>query len=549
MMKFLHLPSKSITGAAVVIAGSTLLSRLMGVLRDRVLTHHYGGNSPILDAYFAAFKIPDLIYNLLIIGALTAGFIPTFTKLLQNEDKGPAWKLANNILNIAAVSLIIVCTIGIITSPFISTIIAPGFAPSTKKLVITFTQIMFLSPFLLGISMVMGGILQSLRQFLLYSFAPLLYNLGIIIGVVILVPLVGTNGLAWGVVLGAFLHCTLQVYAAYSNGFKWVPIFGLKDKNTKLIGKLMLPRTLGLAVTQLNNVIITILASTLPLGSVTIYNLAHNLQGVPTGLIGIPFALAVFPVLSAAAANKNTEEFTKNLSSTIRQILFFIIPLSLIFLILRAQIVRVVYGSGVFDWDATIHTANTLAFFSLGLFAQSLLPLLARAFYALSDTTTPFVIGIISELISIIIAILLIRPEIGIFPNILWFHGVTGLAFASSLGIILNIVLLFIFLRRRLKNMEGQKLLTLIYKISLAGLIMGIIIQLAKYPLSNWLDLTRFWGILLQGLISGTMGLLVYIGICRVLRVEELNHIYQSLRKKWLKIRAIPEITSDQGTM
>jgi putative peptidoglycan lipid II flippase len=394
--------------------------------------------------------------------------------------------------------------------------------------------------------MIMGGILQSLRQFLIYSFAPLLYNLGIILGVLVLVPLIGTSGLAWGVVLGAFLHCSLQIYGATHNGFRWKPTFNLTDKNTRLIGRLMLPRTLGLAVTQLNNVIITVLASTLPVGSVTIYNLANNLQGFPTGLIGIPFALAVFPVLSAAIANNDEQDFIKNISGALRQILFFIIPLTLIFLILRAQIVRVVLGSGNFDWTATITTANTLAFFSFGLFAQSLLPLLARGFYALSDTMTPFVIGIISELVSIIIAIVLIKPEIGIFHSTPWLQGVIGLAFASSLGVILNVVLLFIFLRRRLGNLEGQKLLTLSYKIAIAGLFMASVIQLSKYPLGNWLDLSHFSGILLQGLISGTMGLLVYAGICHVLKVEEFKHVYQSLKRKWLKIRTIPEIANQE---
>jgi len=545
-MKLLHLPSKSITGAAFILAGTTLLSRIMGMLRDRVLAHEYSIGTTI-DAYYAAFKIPDLIYNLLIIGSLTAGFIPTFTKLLHQENKNDAWKLANNILNILAISLIVLCGIGILLSPHLSFLIAPGFDSSTKELTSMFTRIIFLSPFFLGISMVLGGILQSFRHFFIYSIAPLFYNLGIIIGALILVPLIGISGLAWGVVLGAVLHCSIQLYGAYQSGFRWQWYFNLKDSSTKLIAKLTIPRTLGLAITQFNTIVITVLASTLAIGSVGIYNYAHNIQAVPTGLIGIPFALAVFPLLSAATARKDMAEFNSLLFSTIRQIFFLIIPLSILFLLLRAQIVRVILGSGKFDWTATVNTANALAFFSLGLCAQSLLPILARAFYALSDTLTPFVIGIISELISIITALILIRPQFN-FSNRFFssFYGVNGLAFATSFGVILNIVLLFIFLRRKTKYLEGQKLLTLFYKISLAGLAMGVAIQVSEILISHLVNMNTFFGILLHGVISGIIGLLVYTIICYICKVEEVAHTYLSLKKKWLKMRNIPEMDSEQ---
>jgi putative peptidoglycan lipid II flippase len=378
--KILQTPSKSITGAALLISGATLFSRLVGILRDRVLVHHIDVG-PVMDAYYAAFKIPDLIYNLLIVGALTAGFIPMFTKLLVEHDTTrPAWRLANNILNIIGIALIITCTFGILASPLLAKVIAPGFPLETKKILITFTRIMFLSPLFLGISMVLGGILQSLRHFFIYSIAPILYNLGIIFGVMVLVPLMGVTGLAWGVVLGAFLHTAIQLYGAYHNGFRWEWIFDLKHPPTRQVGKLMIPRTLGLAATQLNTIIITILGSLLPAGSITIYSLAFNLQGVPVGIIGIPFALAVFPVLAHSIAQKNIPEFTKNFSTTLRQIIFLIIPLAIIFLLSRAQIVRVVLGSGKFDWDATIATANTLAFFTLGILGAATVPLLARAF-------------------------------------------------------------------------------------------------------------------------------------------------------------------------
>lgn len=528
MLKIFNGQSKSITGAAIIISGATLVSRLMGLARDRIFTHYFGAG-PVMDAYYAAFKIPDLIYNLLIIGALSAGFIPTFTKLFnQGEDKTPAWKLANNILNITALSLLLVSFFGIVFAPTLAPLIAPGFSDSSKELVTTLTRIMFGSTILLGLSMVIGGILQSLRTFFLYSLAPIFYNLGIIIGATVLVPMIGISGLAWGVVLGAFMHLSLQTYSAYTNGYRWHWYFNLKDSNAKLVGKLMIPRTLGLAISQLNLVIITVLASLLPVGSVAIFNYANNLQAVPIGIIGIPFALAVFPVLATAASKNDMNEFVKNLSSTIRQVLFLIIPCALIILLLRAQTVRVVYGTGKFSWTDTINTADTLAFFALSLFAQALIPLLARAFYALSNTKTPFVIGIISELTSIIAALLLMKPL-----------GVAGLALAFSIGSITNLTILMFYLKKTIQIIDGEKILSSLYRILIAAIPMALTIQYAKKPLAAIFNQDYFVGILGQGLTASLAGIAIYLIICYLLKVPELLQIKNTLSTRFFRPKQI----------
>ena len=462
-------------------------------------------------------------------GALSAGFIPTFTKLFnQSENKSAAWKLANNVLNITAISLGILSVLGIIFTPYLTNIIAPGFDLAGKALVTTFTRIMFGSTIMLGLSMVIGGILQSLRAFLLYSLAPIFYNLGIIIGAAVLTRYIGITGLAWGVVLGAFMHVSLQIYSAIANGYKWHWQFDLRDINTRLIGRLMIPRTLGLAISQLNLVIITILASLLPAGSITIFNLANNLQAVPIGIIGIPFAIAVFPVLSTVAANNDTEGFVKNLSSTIRQVLFLIIPCSVIFLLLRAQVVRVVLGTGKFDWHATITTADTLAFFALSLFAQALIPLIARAFYALANTKTPFIIGIIAELSSIIAALLFMKP-----------FGVAGLAFAFSIGSLLNLILLIIYLKNTLHTIDGDKIFSSFYRMIIAAIPMGLGIQFAKTPLAKIFNQDYFFGILGQGLVAGLLGLAIYFILCYLLKVPELLQIKESLTARFLKSKQV----------
>ncbi|MCX6782096.1 MAG: murein biosynthesis integral membrane protein MurJ [Candidatus Magasanikbacteria bacterium] len=520
--------SKTVTGAAIIIASATLLSKIIGLIRDRVLAHYFGAGE-IMDAYYAAFKIPDLIYTLLIVGALTAGFIPTFTKLFYSgEEKSPAWRLANNIFNIGGLVIAVLSIVGMVFAPWLIPVVAPGFSEASRELTVSLTRIMFISPLFFGLSMTLGGVLQSLGRFVFYSIAPIFYNLGIIVGAVFLVKLFGPIGLAWGVVLGAALHCSLQMIGARGAGWRWHWQFDLKDAETRLVAKLMIPRTLGLAITELNVFVVTILASLLPIGSVAVYNYANNLQAVPTGIIGIPFALAVFPLLSAAAARNNSADFLKYLSSTARQILFLVIPMSVIILLLRAQIVRVVLGSGAFDWSATTATADALAFFAFGLFAQSLIPLLARSFYSLSDTKTPFVIGVITELIAIIAALILMRPL-----------GVAGLALASSVGAVLNMTLLVIYLRKATGGIEGEKLIASLYRISIAAIAMAVVIQFLKYPLAKIFDMNYFFGVLGQGLVAGLIGFAVYGFICWLLKVPEFVSLKEAFERRWLKLRNI----------
>ncbi|MFH1292245.1 MAG: murein biosynthesis integral membrane protein MurJ [bacterium] len=527
LSRILNGQSKSVTGAAILISCTALASRLVGLFRERMFAHHFRA-SEIMDAYYTAFKMPDMVYNLLIVGAISAGFIPIFTKLMTKQNQESAWRLASNILNILGSLVFLLTILGIIYMPKLIPYLAPGFDQSTTQLAVSFGRIMFISMLLLSISMIMGTILQSLRSFLIFSIAPIFYNVGIIFGVVVLVPYFGIKALAWGVVLGALIHLIMQTYGAYAQGYRWKPVFDFRDKETLLVGKLMIPRTLSLAVSQINIVIFTIMASLLPVGSIAIFNYANNLQGVPTGIIGIPFALAVFPVLSAAVAENDEKKFIKHLSISIRQVLFLVVPISLIFLLLRAQIVRVVLGSGAFTWSDTINTADTLAFFVLSLFAQSLIPLFCRAFYALENTKTPFVIAIISELVTIIAALLLMKSL-----------GVAGLALAFSIGAILNLFLLAGSLRGITGSFEEHKLFSSFWRIAFAGLVMASVVQYLKYPLALQFDQNYFIGIFLQGLIAGVVGLFVYCFICYLLRVPEFLQFKDSFKRKWLRLRKV----------
>lgn len=542
LKRLLNNQTKSITGAAIILGAASLASRLLGLVRDRVLAHYFGAG-PIMDAYAAAFKIPDLIYVLLIGGALTVGFIPIFTKiyLRRTSEQQEAWKFVSNVINIFGLLLIILTTVFIFLTPYLIPLLAPGFTGEKRELTILMTRVMFLSPLLLGFSAMVGGVLQSLKNFFIYSLSPIMYNLGIIVGATILVPLFGFSGLAWGVVLGAALHLLVQLPAFLKTGFHFSFVFNLADKSLRLMSRLILPRIMALAALQINLIVITAIASTLAAGSVAIFNYANNLQFFPLGIVGISFAVAAFPTLSALAAENKKEEMIKNLSSTVRQILFFIIPLSIIFLMLRAQIVRVVLGSGAFDWEATVRTADSLAFFSLGLFAQALPALLVRAFYALEDTKTPFCIAVLTVAVNIFLSWYLTRPaKAGL--------GVEGLALAYTLAGILNTILLWIFLRWRLGSLDEERILTAVYKISIAAIVMALTIQTFKTLLAPFLDMQTFLGIFTQGSIAGLLGCAAYVVMGMLLKSYEMKIFVETIRKRLFRIKDLPIDVSGVGT-
>jgi putative peptidoglycan lipid II flippase len=523
--------SKTITSAAIILGASSLISRLFGVLRDRVLASQFGAGSE-LDMYYAAFRIPDLIFNLLILGSLSAGFIPVFTGILANKKK--AWELVNIVFNLIVFSLLAISAVLVLIAPGLVALITPGFKADQLAITVRLTQIMFLSLMFLGISGIFGSVLQSLRSFFIYSIAPILYNIGIIFGAIFLVPYLGIYGLAWGVVAGAFLHMLIQLAAAYNLGYRWQWVLDLKNKSLQKILILMVPRTLGLIVTQINFLVVTVIGSTLAAGSIAVFNLANNIQSLPLGLFGVSFAVAAFPALSELADHK--KKFIETLSLAIRQIMFLVVPSSALLIVLRAQVVRVVLGSGKFSWNDTVLTLETLSFFAFSLFAQSLILLLARAYYARQDTKTPFFAGIASALFNIALSLYLVK-----------YFGVLGLALAFSLANILNFALLAFILRLQLGSLDETRILFSTAKILVASFMMAIVAQAIKYPMVQLMGLNTFWGIALQMIAATSGGLATYIFVGWLVKCEELTLFIDSLRKRVLRQPAIPEAIIEQG--
>ncbi|HBR71355.1 MAG TPA: murein biosynthesis integral membrane protein MurJ, partial [Candidatus Moranbacteria bacterium] len=526
--------------AAFIISLAGVASRILGLFRDRILASTFGAGD-VLDAYYAAFRVPDLIYNLLILGALSAAFIPVFTQLISKDREEEAWDLASGVLNIQIIAMGIMVIILAFCAPWIMKIITPGFSDEKMNLTVIFTRIMFLSPILLGISGIFGGVLVSMKKFLIYALAPIMYNLGIIFGAIFLVDFMGPIGLAWGVVLGASLHMLIQYPAVRFSGFRFrlMPGKSLKNQDVLKVLHLMVPRMLGVAVNQINFLVITIFASTLATGSLAIFNFANNIQSTPLGLFGISFAIAVFPALSAFYAKNEKEKFSKAFSKTFRQVLFFVIPISVLIYALRAQIVRVVLGAGNFDWEDTTLTFQTLGILIASLFAQSLIPLLARSFYAIQNTKTPFYVALFSEMVNIVLVFLLIGK-----------FEILGLAIAFSVSSIVNMSLLFYFLKKEMEDLGEKEIIKSAGKVLVASFGAVVAVQIGKNVVGSKGELDTFVAILNQLVVAGGLGVAVFSLISYALGIEEFFSVMRSVSRKLFKVKKqIQEDTGDVAGM
>lgn len=511
------------------------LSRFIGIIRERIFAHYFGAGD-IMDAYVAAFRFPDLVYMLLVMGALSAGFIPVFAHVWEKSKK-QSWELVSTVMNLLALVLVGVSIVMIIFAPALAELVAPGFGPEKMKLTTMLMRIMFISPIILGISSVVSGVLQTLKYFFIYALTPIFYNIGIIIGAAFIAPQIGPSGLAIGVLLGAFLHLVIQLPILWKTGFTWRPVMNLKSKHLREIVRLMVPRMLGLGATQINIIIMTTIASTIAAGSVAVFHFANNLQSFPIGIFGVSFAIAAFPTFVALINKGHVEKMVEHVNATTRQILFLIVPITVLFLLLRAQITRVILGTGQFDWTATIATGDALAFFALSLFAQSLIPLVNRAFYAVHNTKTPLYAGVVGIVINIIAALYL--------KDIL---GISGIALAFSVGAVVQFALLWVALRIELGSLHEHKILHSFYKISSAAVVMAVLVQFVKTWIGELIGTQTFGAVFTQGLVAGLIGLVVYGGILYILKSQEMHTFIEVIRKKLFKQKQVAVELPDTST-
>ncbi len=515
-----------LTSGALVIAVFSVASRLLGVLRDRLLAAHFGAGS-VLDAYYAAFKIPDFIFNIFVLGALASAFIPVFIRLRDREGRPAAWQVAQSVFNLLVSLLIGLALIGIVLAPWLMPLIAPGFEAERLQLATSLTRVMLLAIVFFGASNVIGSVLQAEQRFLSYSLAAVLYNLGIIIGLFTFVRAWGPVGLAWGVVLGSVLHLLVQVPAVFRIGFRWRAVWSFSNPGVREVLRLLGPRTIGLAASSLEQIITAGFVSTLGVGSLAAFALASNLQSFPINVFGVSLAVAAFPIFSQAISLNNHDHFTSHFKESVRRIVFFVLPMSVLFLVLRAQVVRVVLGSGAFDWGDTIRTAQVLGFLALAMLPDSLVPLVARAFYALEDTRTPALVASGTVALNVVLLITL------------WPFGLMGIGLAYVISRLLSLAALLGLLGRRLGALGADYIIQGTRVMLLASTAAGAAAYGTLQVVVPFVNQHTFVGIFTQGAAAGAVGVLTYLVFTMVAKLPEVEFMERWLTSAWRLTRRL----------
>lgn len=515
---------RTLGAAAFLISLSYLLSRLLGLVRDRLLASNFGIGAQT-DAYTTAFRIPDLLFTLLVSGAFAVAFIPVFVGYLEKDKEKEAWKVANILLN----GIILVTTVlGILAFIFIDPLvkmIAPGFSAAQLELTANLTRIMLVTPLLFGLANIFGAIQQSFNRFLLFALASVFYNLGIIFGILFLSDFFTPSiyGVAWGVVLGTALQAITQFAGAVSLGFRYSFNVRFTHPSVRKIVGLMIPRSLDLGLDQIHVILVTAIGSNLATGSLTSYYYANNLRNVPMGLFGGAIATAAFPRLIRAAKSKDPSKLPSAIVRNVGLVVFLTVPAAIIAIILRGYIVRLLFGFG----DQV--TADALGWLAASIVAQSVFFLIARVFYALEDTKTPLFASLAAIGANIVLSIILGK-----------LYGVSGLAMALSITTTIELIGLMLLLRRKIGPYGLNSIFKQGVKVTLASLVMGV----AMYGLvSQVLPLLRgdigFMVVGTKFAIISAGGLIVYLLVARLLKIGETDVAFRSFDKfkaKWPKL-------------
>jgi putative peptidoglycan lipid II flippase len=509
--------------ASLVLTVAALASRVLGWVRLLVIGSQFGASRE-LDAYFADFRIPDAIFQLVVAGALSAALIPVFQGYRARENEQEAWRLASSVINLVLIGLAGFSLLMAIFAPWIVPLVTPGFDAPTTELTIRMTRVMLLSPVFIGMGAVVSGILNSYERFAVPAIAPLFYNLAIIGAAIFLAPVMGVEGLAVGVAIGSLAHLLVQLPNLAAVGQRYDLTISLRHPGVRRVAWLMGPRTLGLAAVQINFIASTLLASGLPEGSVTAYNYAFQLMQVPVGVVGVSIAVVLFPRLSRDAALGRVRDVRAQLATALRILLFIAAPLTAVMTVLREPLTAVFFQYGLFSAQSTQRTAEALLFFTIGLGAQTLVPLLARTFYALQDTRTPVIWAIAAVALNVPLMAWLAGPM-----------GVGGLALALTITATLEVIGLLWALRERLNGVQGGELLGSLARSTVAAVAAALVmlggLQLAQAWFASLL--AHGLGRLIVLLALSAMGLAIFVVVAAALRSPELGELRRLLQGRF----------------
>jgi putative peptidoglycan lipid II flippase len=534
-------PVRGLHEAAYVLALFALLSQLLALVRDRLLAGTFGA-SGTLDVYYAAFRVPDFLFATVASLLSLYALMPVLARL-EAEDAGKMVAFLRRALLLFFVSMGVIAAACFVLAPWLVRLTAPGIAadPALAAELVALARVLLLQPIFLGASNILANLTQMRHRFVLYSISPLLYNLGIIAGILWLYPLFGIAGLGWGVVLGALLHFLVQVpYFARERAGR----LDIRESARGFREVLMLsvPRTLALASTQVTLLVLTALASWFAAGSISVFTFAYNLQAVPIAIIGVSYSLAAFPTLARYHAEGKLDELARYVESALRHLLFWSVPATALVIVLRAQLVRVILGSGAFDWEATRLTAAALALFVLSLAAQNATLLIARTYYAAGNSRKPFYFGLIDVVVSVGAALLLA----GLFhtsadwrlfvESLLRVDSIPGttvlmLALGFALGSAAEAVVGYRYFVRDFRVPQAR-LGRLAFQ-SLGASVIGAAAAYGVLALFGSLAAsTQALGVFLHGLAAGVAGIIAIVLVLAFLRNEELAEAWTALHRR-----------------
>jgi putative peptidoglycan lipid II flippase len=501
---------RRIASAATLILVAYGLSRILGYIREVVIANVFGTSSR-LDDYRVAFGVPDLLFNLLLAGAISSAFIPVLSEHLAKGEGERAREIAERVLNSALLILTLGAAVLFVVAPLYVSLIAFGYGPEDRELIVQLTRVLLLQPIFLGAGGLVLGILTAYQRFLAQALAPLFYNGAIIVAAALFAPRFGVQALAWGVVAGAVLHIGVQLPALYRTGWRPRPAFGWNDPGARKVGRLMLPIALGLAAAQVNVFVDTVLGTQLPHGRVASLKYADTVAQVPLGTFSQALAFVLFPFLSRDAALGALDSIRRRTTLALRLNIFTLVPASIGLAVLSQPIVTLLFQRGQFDQESSRQTAFALIFFSFGLTGQAATALLVRVFYALQDVITPLRISAVVIGVNLVTNLVLVH---------LLAQG--GLALGTSIAATLNALLLAGALRARLKGLEARQIVGTAWR-ALAGAIpMGLVGLLSYWWLAGGSpagQLRNLFALLVAiGLAAAT-----YLVIELALRSEELT--------------------------
>lgn len=549
----------NILSAAMVLMVTVVFSQILGLVRQRLLVGIFGA-SDTLGVYLASSKLPDFLFQLIIAGALSSAFIPVFSNLLGRGKKEEANSMASTLMTLGVIFFVLVSIVLFIFAPdFLKLInLGSGYSPPQMSLMANLMRIIIFGQIIFLIATFFSAILQSHNRFFIPGVAAALYNLGIIIGIYFLSPKFGIYGPAVGVVIGALIYTLVQIPFISRVGFSFRPSFSLKTAGIREVVELMWPRTISLLFFQMGTVLTVSLISFLPSSgrSYVIFDYAQTLAFAPIVLFGQTIAQAAFPVLARERDRLNN--FAEIFLTSFSQMFYLVLPISVLFLVLRIPIVRLVFGAAQFDWQATVLTGRTLAFFSLSVFAQALVYLISRAFYALHDTKTPLIVGATSTIFMLVLSYIFITPlggleslsntvgtRIRFIPS-----GVEAIAFAYSLASIVNLMALLFFLNKKIKIFNFNYFWLPQIKIFLSVIFMGFALYIPLKLLDQLVfDTTKTINLILLTGISSFAGLTIYLFLTWFLNVKEASTFLLLFKKlgSWKEIIGKSEKILESG--